>query len=296
MAPKLRTAEQIIERLATPNKGTVTRRELLRAGVTADEIKHRLAIGALLAEYRAVYRVGHRAASVEASYMAAVKAGGEGTLLSGLAGGHLLRLVKGKAPPPEVTTPTERKVRGLKTRHSAAICRDDAFRWNGIPVTSVSRTLVDLAARLDLEQLARACHEAGVLYNVTPAMVEPLLAKRPTGAAKLRAVMRGDAKVLLSKLEKRFVERLKEHGLPLPETNRPAGGRRVDCRWPDHRLTVELLSYAFHNSRHAWEQDQRRQREAYARGDQFRTYTWHDVFEEPAPLLRELKTLLAQAL
>jgi len=152
---------------------------------------------------------------------------------------------------------------------------------------------VDLAPRLSAERLARVCHEAGVLHKVTPAMVAPLLANRPPGAAKLRAVLSGDAKVFLSKLEKRFIERLKEHDLPLPDTNRPAGGRRVDCRWPEHRLTVELQSYAFHSSRHAWEQDQHRQREAYARGDEFRSYTWHDVFEEPAQMMRELGRLLA---
>jgi hypothetical protein len=105
--------------------------------------------------------------------------------------------------------------------------------------------------------------------------------------------MRGDAKVLLSKLEHRFIERLDEHGLPLPVTNKPAGGRRVDCRWPDHNLTVELLSYTFHNSRYAWQQDQLRQREAYARGDEFRTYTWDDVFVESGPMILELTGLLS---
>jgi hypothetical protein len=81
--------------------------------------------------------------------------------------------------------------------------------------------------------------------------------------------------------------------LPLPVTNRPAGGRRVDCRWPDRRLTVELDSYTYHRSRHAWEQDRRREREAYARGDEFRRYTYGGVFERPARMLAELRSLLA---
>ena len=102
-----------------------------------------------------------------------------------------------------------------------------------------------------------------------------MLAQRPTppGAAKLRAVMSGEAKVSLSRLESRFLERLREIGRPLPETNRPAGGRRVDCRWPDQSLTVDSTASGFHNSRHSWEQDHRREREAYARGDDFRRYT-----------------------
>jgi very-short-patch-repair endonuclease len=75
-------------------------------------------------------------------------------------------------------------------------------------------------------------------------------------------------------------------------TNRLAGGRRVDCRWPEHRLTVELDGYRFHRSRYAWEQDRRREREAYARGDEFRRYTYGDVVEQPQLMLRELEELL----
>ena len=112
------------------------------------------------------------------------------------------------------------------------------------------------------------------------------------GAAKLRAVLRGDVQVTLSELERRFQERLKEAGLPLPKTNKPAHGRRVDCRWPDHRLTVELDSYRYHHSRHAWEQDRRREREARARGDEFRRYTYGDVVESPRLMLAELRALL----
>jgi very-short-patch-repair endonuclease len=71
-----------------------------------------------------------------------------------------------------------------------------------------------------------------------------------------------------------------------------AGGRRVDCRWPEHRLTVELDGYRFHNSRYAWEQDRRREREARARDDEFRRYSYADVFEDSAFMLAELRDLL----
>ena len=81
----------------------------------------------------------------------------------------------------------------------------------------------------------------------------------------------------------------------LPQTNRVASGRRVDCRWPDARLTVELDSYRFHRSRHAWELDRRREREAYARGDQFRRYTYGDVFENPRAMMRELSALVPKS-
>jgi very-short-patch-repair endonuclease len=68
--------------------------------------------------------------------------------------------------------------------------------------------------------------------------------------------------------------------------------KRVDCRWPEHRLTVELDSYRFHKSRDAWEHDRRREREAYARGEQIRRYTSADVFEDATAMLSELRALL----
>jgi very-short-patch-repair endonuclease len=243
-----------------------------------------------------VYRVGHRAPSMEARYLAAVRACGERALLSGLAAGHLLGIVKGRPPAPEVTAPTLRRVKGLKARWSAGIGPADATTWRGIPVTTVPRTLVDLAASLSAADLARACHEAGVKHHTTPAQVEVVLARRPTspGAAKLRAVLRGEVNVTQSRLERRFLKHLRAINRVFPETNRPAGTRRVDCRWPDLRLTVELDGYRFHRSRHAWEQDRRREREAYARGDEVRRYTYGDVFEHPRQMLAELCVLLPE--
>jgi hypothetical protein len=139
-----------------------------------------------------------------------------------------------------------------------------------------------------------------VQYGTTPGQVQTVLSTRPRarGAAKLRAVLSGEERVTLSALERAFLKRLAEAGLPLPQTNREAGGnqeasgRRVDCRWPTHRLTVELDSYRYHHSRHAWEQDRRREREAHARGDQHRRDTYGDVIEHPHQMLAELRALL----
>ena len=272
----------------------VTRRQLLAAGVAAWEIQHRLGTGALIGVHRGVYRVGHVAPSLEARYLAPVLACGAGADLSGRAAGYLLGLLKGRAPDPEVTAPTERTVKGVRTRRSRPRSPIERTIWRGVPVTSVARTLVDLAAELDEAELARACHEAGVRFRTTPAQVEEVLAQQPRspGAGKLRRIMRGEVRVTLSRLESRFLERLRDAELPLPETNRLAGGRRVDCRWPERRLSVELDSYRYHSSRRAWEQDRRREREARARGDEFRRYTRDEVFEDPRLMLAELRALL----
>lgn len=297
MSPGDRTVEQKLARLALTRHGVVTRTELLAAGVTAGELRQRLTRGVLLREYPGVYRVGHRAPSLEARYLAAVRSCGGGALLRGRAAGHLLGLLGGgRPPPPEVLTVTERRIEVVRTVRSRRMDRRDATLFKGIPVTTIVRTLVDLSATLDVVALARACHEAGVRYRATPSQVEAVLERRPNsgGAGKLRLVLRGDAPVTLSRLEAGFLERIREAWLPLPQTNRPAGGRRVDCRWPARRLTVELDSYRYHGSRHAWEQDRRREREARARGDEIRRYTYGDVFEQPALMLEELRLLLGE--
>jgi putative AbiEi antitoxin of type IV toxin-antitoxin system len=287
------TVERRLDRIASSAHGVVARAELLAAGVTEDQIRWRLEIGALIREYPGVYRVGHHAPSVEARYMAAVKACGRGAMLSGRAAAHLLGLLKGAAPQPEVIAPGKRRIPGVKTRRSRDI---QATEWRGIPVTTVPRTLIDIAGDLSEEDLGWACHQAGVRFRTTPRQVEAVLAKRPRtkGAGKLRRMISGDSHVILSRLEKRFIKLLREAGLPLPCTNRLKGAHYIDCRWPEHKLTVELDSYQ--SARHPCLANSGllAEREAYARGDEHRRYVWSDVFETPAETLTELQRALGR--
>jgi hypothetical protein len=298
MQPKRGKAspEKTIAALASQAHGVVTRADLLRAGVTPEQIKQRLRRGSLIPIHRGVYRVGHVAPSREARYMAAVKACGNQAVLGGRAAAHLWRLIKSPPPQPEVVAATKRLVPGVITRRSRMPSRE-AADWRGIPVTNVPRTLVDLASSLPEPALARACHEAGVLYRTTPKQVEEVLKRLPNarGRKKLERILNGDVRVTLSRLEARFLELLKKAGLPLPVTNRVVGGHRVDCRWPEHRLTVELDSYRFHNSHYSWGKDRLREREARSRGDEFRRYTPMDVFDDPGFMLTDVRELLGIA-
>jgi hypothetical protein len=186
---------------------------------------------------------------------------------------------------------------GVITHRERGSTLADADSCLGIPVTSVSRTLVDLAGLVSARVLTRACHEADVLHGTTPEQSEAVLDRRRSspGAAALRRILRGETKIALSRLEERFLSRLRDAGLEPPETNRPAGGRRIDCRWPERRLTVELDGYRYHRSRHSWEVDRQREREARIRGDEFRRYTWVDVVESPQFMLKELRGLLSRS-
>ena len=287
MRTKVSTAAQIAGR----QHGVVSLAQLLGAGFSRDQVKRWAAKGLLHREFRGVYRLGHRAPSWEARYMAAVLACGPGAVLSGRAAAFLLGAIRGAPPPPEVTAPRGRRVGGIRTRRRP-LRRGETTRWLGIPTTTVARTLVDLAAILAVDDLARACHEAEIRHHVRASTVLDTAGIAP-GVAKLRAIFEGDAPVLLSEMERRFRRMMKRHGLPLPRMNRPKGAHYVDCRWAEHRLTVELDSYRYHHTRHAWETDHARDRAARARGDAYRRYTYRDVAEAPGPMLQELAGLLA---
>jgi very-short-patch-repair endonuclease len=159
----------------------------------------------------------------------------------------------------------------------------------------VARTVVDLARDSTPGELAEIFHHAVVKFRVKPHHVEAVLRRRPNakGAKTLRRVIHGDERALLSVLERGFIALLRKHDLPLPRTNIPKDGHWVDCRWPDYRLTVELDSYQFHSTKHAWQRDYQRERKARKRGDAYRRYIWDDVFDEPEPTVADLRQLLS---
>src|SRR4051812_33461076 len=117
MRGKSRTVERITAQIASRQWGNATRSQLLDAGIKPGAIDRRVERGLLIHEHAGVYRVGHAAPSIEATYMAAVLAAGEGALLSGRAAAHLMRLLSGSPPPPEVTAPNERRIEGVRARH-----------------------------------------------------------------------------------------------------------------------------------------------------------------------------------
>ena len=224
----------MIARLASRTHGVVARTGLLDAGVSEAEIRTRLARGLLIRVHPGVYRVGHAATSAHADYAAAVMACGPRAALGGFASAWLWNVIRSSPPQPEVFAPTQHRLQRVSTRRCRLTRREVTVR-HAIPATTLPRTLVDLAARLDPPDLARAFHEAHVKHRLRPEPVEAILGLHPnlTGAGELRRVLRGDVRLLLSELEAAFIALLEAEGLPLPITNRGDGGRYLDCTWPE---------------------------------------------------------------
>jgi hypothetical protein len=294
MRAKSRSVVGLAAEIARRQQGVVCTADLRAARVGRSTIDRWVAKGLLHREYHGVFRFGHRAPSAEAHFMAAVLACGERAWLAAFAAAHLYAIVRGRAPAPEVVSLDDRQVRGVINHRVRNLDPREITRYRAIPITTTARTVVDLAATLELADLARACHEARVQHRLTAGAVGEVVRRRhrTTGIRKLRAIYEGDHRLTLSRLEDGFLALLRERGYPLPITNRRTGAHYVDCRWPEHRLTVELNSYRFHGSRHAWEEDHARARAARKRGDEFRPYTWADVFEDSDFMLAELAALL----
>jgi hypothetical protein len=277
-------------RIAGRQHGRVTREQLIGAGIDAGRIDRWLANGRLRRVHRGVYAVGHVAPSVDGEYMAAVLAAGEGAVLSHRAAAYKLGLLRGVRPAAEVTVPTtaDRGRPGIVIHRVCSLDALDISVLDGIPVTVVPRILLDLAPTTSPTELTRLCHEAWVRHECGQRSVEACIARNPAkkGASRLRKALGAD--VTLSALEEGFLELLRAHRLLLPRTNIDHRGDKVDCHWPEHDLTVELVSYRYHATRHAFEHDVARRRRS-----NHVAYTYGDIYERGTRTIADLRARLA---
>jgi hypothetical protein len=285
----MRGQSAIVAGIAGRQHGRVARAQLLALGVDGKRIDRWLADGRLRTVHRGVYAVVHAAPSPYGDYMAAVLACGDNAVLSHRPAAYVMRLRAGRPPPPEVTVETtaHRGRPGIIIHRVKALHVLDASVLDAIAITTVPRTLLDLAPTTPLKELTRLCHQAWVRHDCGPDKIEACIARNPRkpGAAKLRRALGSD--VTLSALEDGFVELLERHGLPIPRTNIDRHGDKVDCHWPQHDLTIELVSYRYHATRHAFEHDiARRRRSSHI------AYTYGDVFERSAETIADLRPRL----
>jgi hypothetical protein len=176
---------------------------------------------------------------------------------------------------------------------------DEVEVLGGIPVTSVSRTLFDLATVLSRGQLEQALNEAEVRQLTSRVSVPDLLRRHPRrrGAAALRAVLdEGPLGITRLELERRFAALVATHSLPRPRRNAHIAVRgrfyEVDCLWQSQRVVVELDGRAVHGTRRAFETDRERDRILLAEGWLPMRVTWRQLQDEPETIVGDLRHLL----
>ena len=165
-----------------------------------------------------------------------------------------------------LTAPTQRHPRPGFVVHCAELSKADRGAIEGIPVTAVPRTLLDLAAVLAPERFKRVLERSEELRLFDLGAVDELLARSVghPGHGRFRgalAIYRDDPAVTRSELERRFLALVRKAGLPVPATNCNVAGYELDAYWERERFAVELDVYATHGSRAAFEADRLRQEE-----------------------------------
>src|SRR4051794_7860175 len=214
-------ADAVIAELARGQHGLVGRAQLIAAGVTKMAIEHRLASQRLRRIHRCVYATGHAELSADAWAMAGVlRAGDEATLSTGSAA-HRWGMLRSGPNRIEVIVPRERRQLREVRFHYGRIEPDEVTTLRGIPITSVSRTIFDLAGTTTPQRVAAAMKEAEVLRLTDRLSIPDLLARYPSrpGTKILRALMGESLPRTRSEIELVFFEFLVARDLPLPETN-----------------------------------------------------------------------------
>lgn len=233
--------------------------------------------------------------------MAAVLSAGSSAVLSHRSAAALWGLL----PPPsigiEVTRPKRFRSRPGLRAHRSAIGSDEVAKLDGIPVTSMPRTLFDLAAVVDRQRLETAFNEVEVRGLTDRLSVIDLLERYPgrRGSAALRAILGDEEKaqgITKKELERRFAAVLAGTDLPRPRRNADlaVGGRfyEVDCLWADQRLIVELDGRATHRTARAFEGDREKDRLLLVDGWRVIRITWRQLRDDAPAVIADLRELL----
>jgi very-short-patch-repair endonuclease len=289
-----------LARLATRQHGVVALFQLRELGFGDTAIKARLASCLLHRLHEEVYAVGHIRLSQRGWWWAAVLAYGPGAVLSHRTAAVLWEIQRPRRGPIDVTARCGRQ--GIERRsgiwvHRCKIGREDITTESGFPVTTVARTLFDLAEVAPYDLLKGAAEEADRLKQLRLRELEKVC-ERGRGRRALRPVRRllGELRAPdegRSPLEIRFAAFVREHDLPFPIQNADVLGHEVDALWPAAKLVVELDSWEHHGHRAAFERDRIRDPKLLIAGYRTVRVTHRRLDREPEQLAQEIRDLLA---
>ncbi len=297
-----RAREQALSALATRQHGVVSRTQLRSLGFGEEAIKAALAERRVGPLHEEVFAVGHRRVSRRGYWWAAVLAYGPGTVLSHQSAAVLWGLRQRRRGPIHVTAPRGRQ--GIRRRegiwiHRCKLRPGEVTTWEGIPVTTVARTLFDLAEVAPYEEVKKTA-EAADRRNLLRLRELEEVCERGRGRRALRPVRQllielGAPAEGRSPLEIRFAEFLRDRRIPPPAQNVLVLGHEVDALWPAAKLVVELDSWEHHGHRAAFERDRARDPKLMLAGYRTIRVTHRRLDDEPKELAAEIRALLAHS-
>jgi very-short-patch-repair endonuclease len=299
-------AHQPLSDLATRQHGVVSTKQLLALGYSLDSMSDASLDARLQRLHQGVYAVGHRRLTWYSHCWAGIL-GAEANevdevvwpaVASHASAAYLWGIYRYAPERIDVTAPIRRRAkRQFRVHFSSILAPEDRGEREGIPVTSLPRTLMDLAIRARPEQLDRLLERAEELDLLDVAAIEALLdrAGGHRGRGRLRqalALYQPDLAFTRSRFERQFRRRVRAAGLTDPSMNFNAHGYELDAYWPDLRFAVELDLFETHGSRAAFERDRLRHEELKLLGIEMIRVTKPRLDSEPNQVIGNLKTLL----
>jgi very-short-patch-repair endonuclease len=277
--------------LARRQWGVVTREQLMQSGLRTRGISDWVRSGRLVRLHRGIYAYGHDRLRVEGRWLAAVLACGPGAVLSHGSGAGLWEIRQSNSAFVDVTVPSRAgriRRKGIRVHRSGRLTSEEVTMRSGIPVTTVARTLLDLADVLDGQALRRAVTEAEYRgrFDLTSlnAVVEANPGRRGRRVLEAAGARRHRTR---SPLEDRFLRFMERYGVEDPRTNAWIEGHEVDFVWTRAGLVVELDGVAAHTTRAALNADRLRDRRLWRAGLRTIRLT-SEALEDPEAVLADL--------
>jgi very-short-patch-repair endonuclease len=302
----LKPLDWLIAELALAQHGVVALWQLIAEGVSAGAVHRRVAVGRLHRIHDGVYAVGYPQLTRTGHFMAAVLACGRRSALSHRSAATHRELVHSSRELIDVISPRRpgRRRAGIDAHTSSTLLVRDVEVVDGIPCTTVARTLLDLAAVVPRRVVERAFDEAAFREILDATAVEDVLARagHHRGAGVLRAVLDhhspGTTRTR-NDLEEAFLAICRNAGLPQPEVNAwipiEPSGYEADFLWRAQRFIAETDGGAAHATRHGFEHDRRRDQRLMLAGYRVVRFTYSQVFDEPRSVEAAIVGLLRQA-
>ncbi len=295
--------DAVLACLAAAQHGVVARWQLIDLGMTRNEIAHRVKRGSLHRVEQGVYAVGSPLMHRLGYFMAAVLACGPGAVLSHRSAAAIRGILEDARAVVDVIAPHRRGrvVDGIRA-HACVLHPDDIDEVDGIPCTSLARTIVDLAGEVPERMLTSAYRQSEKLEELDLRALRAAMSRvaRPRGIRKLRRVIaefNPDMLYAESDTEIRILQICDDFGLPRPQVNPllevEGHAYRPDLLWPRHLVIVEGDGAADHSSQRDRHLDLEREQRLRRAGYLVRRFTWHQVTYQPDLVATTIRRILA---
>ena len=291
----MHAVERAIARVAGRQDNVIAREQLIAAGLGRGAIAHRVRVGWIRRLYHAVFLIGPAPPSLMARARAAAMSFGAGAVISHRTAAELFALLPERGGDVDLTVAARnpRSRSGVRVHRVAAFGPGEVTKMRGVPVTSVARTICDMAATESRRDVEHAFQEGLYRRIVTERQIAAVLKREPNrrGAPVIRGLL-DDPGMTRSERERALQRLIAQAQLPKPLTNVRLHGHLVDAYWPEYGLVLEFDGWQAHGHRSAFETDRKRDQVMVAHGLRVIRVTDRQLKHEPVAVAARIAMAL----